>query len=483
MRRCLFAILVLAGSTRWVDAADSAPVQYTLRYDAATETMSVRACVARAASSIHFSAEDGAPRYLEPLTREHGSAPERDDDGWSAADWHAGECLAYRAALGRIVDSGARRLGARHGSAIVVDPDAWLVRVDDTDPGATAEVRLALPSGLSISAPWHPLPEQEGFLRFAVPETPQSWMERIAIGHFEEKPVVLPGGTLRVSILDGVDAAQRAKLDAWIAHVSRAALSAYGRFPLADVQVLLIPDGPQHEHDPVGFGQSTRGQGHAVTLFVDPAQSADAFDRDWVAVHEFSHLFHPYLDDRGSWLAEGLATYYQNVLRARAGLVTAAKAWDEIDAGFARGRGATKKSGDITLESAAQAESTHPNFMRIYWSGTAFWLEVDLELRRSSGNRLGIDEALRRFDACCLPDYRGWKPEDFVAKLDALIGSDVFRKKFAEFRERRDFPDLAPVYADLGIGRDGDALSFTDAAPAADVRRAIMTAPAQASAR
>jgi len=476
MRLSLLAVLLSAGSISRIDAAENAPVQYTLRYDAVSETMSVRLCVPHAASSLHFSAEDGAPRYLEPLRRERGDALERDDDGWSAADWHAGDCLAYRAPLGRIVDSGRRRLGARHGTAIVIDPDAWLLRVDGTDPGETAEVRLTLPNGISISAPWHPLPAQEGFQRFEVPETPQSWMERVAIGHFEEEPVVLAGGTLRVSILDGVDAAQRAKLDAWIAHVSRAALSAYGRFPLADVQVLLIPDGPQHEHDPVGFGQSTRGQGHAVTLFVDPAQSAAAFDRDWVAVHEFSHLFHPYLDDRGSWLAEGLATYYQNVLRARAGLLTPSAAWEQIDAGFARGRSATTPSGATTLESVAEAESTRPNFMRVYWSGTAYWLEVDTELRRSSGNRLGIDEALRRFDACCLPDHRGWKPEDFVAKLDALIGSDVFRRRFAEYRARTDFPDLAPLYQDLGIRREGGALTFEDDAPAADVRRAIMSA-------
>ena len=41
-------------------------------------------------------------------------------------------------------------------------------------------------------------------------------------------------------------------------------------------------------------------------------------------------------------LAEGLATYYQNVLRARAGLLTPSEAWEQIDAGFARGRGATR---------------------------------------------------------------------------------------------------------------------------------------------
>ncbi len=184
-----------------------------------------------------------------------------------------------------------------------------------------------------------------------------------------------------------------------------------------------------HRKEPVEFGQSTRGQGSGLTLFVDAAQPAAAFDHDWVAVHEMSHLFHPYLGDRGSWLAEGLATYYQNVLRARAGLLTPDEAWAQIDAGFDRGRSMTR-SNDVTLETASEAEGGHTNFMRTYWSGTAYWLETDLALRRSSDNRLSVDEALRRFDACCLPSYRGWKPDDFVAKLDELLGTDVFRKQF-----------------------------------------------------
>jgi predicted metalloprotease with PDZ domain len=112
--------------------------------------------------------------------------------------------------------------------------------------------------------------------------------------------------------------------------------------------------------------------------------------------------------------------------------------------------------------------------MRIYWSGTAYWLEADLELRRSSGNRLSVDEALKRFDACCLPAYRGWEPDAFVAKLDALVGGDVFRRTFDAYRARRDFPDLAPTYRALGIVRNGAKLAFDEDAGDAGVRRAIM---------
>lgn len=452
--------------------AGAAVPHYLLRYDAAHESMSVRLCLAQAQPSVEFLADDDAPRYIDALSRTGGGKVEYDEDGWIARDWRAGECLDYRAALGRIADADGHRSGARHGRDLVAMPSLWLLRVDGA---GDAEASVELPPGYAISAPWHAIGAGDAERRYRIPATPQDWLARVAIGRFAETRMPLPGGTLRISILDGADAAERTRLMEWLALVSRAAISAYGRLPLDDVQVLVIP---VHGHEPVEFGQSTRGEGHALTLFVDPSRPVAEFDRDWVAVHELSHLFHPYLGDRGSWLAEGLATYYQNVLRARADMLTPDQAWEQLDAGFARGRSRMHTRFASTLEQASSAMDEQHDFMRIYWSGTAYWLDVDVELRRKSANRLSVDEALRRFDACCLPSERRWAPRDFVARLDALLGTHVFVPRFDEYRVRRDFPDLAPLYAELGIRSEGADLRFTDDAPASDVRRAIMNGAA-----
>lgn len=449
-------------------AAASAAPAYVLRYDAVAETMSVRFCDPEAAQTLHFDADDDAALYVEGLKRDSGAALEKDADGWTARDWHAAECMSYHASLRRIVDSGKREGGARHGTDIVVDPAVWLLRTG----AAEADVSVELPPGYAISTPWYPLPSSDDAKKhFRIRPTPNDWIARIAIGRFTEKRVDLEGGTLRLSLLDGADVAEQARLVEWITHVSHAALSAYGRLPLGDVQVLVVPVATERERDPVIFGQSTRGQGNALTLFVDATRPATDFDHDWVAVHELSHLFHPYMGGRGAWLAEGLATYYQNVLRARAGLLSPAQAWGQIDAGFARGR-KDIRGGGPTLEAAGDADS--PAYMRVYWSGTAYWLEVDAELRRASANRLSVDEALKRFDACCLPSYKRWEPADFVARLDAVLGTDVFTRRFREFRTRRDFPDLKALYAELGIRNEGDTLRFDDNASGAEIRRAIM---------
>ncbi|MEO7326003.1 MAG: hypothetical protein ABIW82_14360, partial [Dokdonella sp.] len=357
------------------------------------------------------------------------------------------------------------------GSDLLVDPQVWLLQAAHV---GAAEARVELPPGYAISAPWQRMAASGGALHFTIPHTPVDWIARVGIGRFTETSIALEGGVLHVALFGEPDAPKSARLLAWLQRVAKAALSAYGRLALPDVQVLVLPVGAQSEA--VVFGQSTRGQGNALALFVDPAQSEAAFDHDWVAVHELSHLFHPYLGDRGSWLAEGLATYYQNVLRARAGLLTPEQAWEQLDDGFTRGRRATR--GDSTLEASAAQMGERHDFQRIYWSGTAYWLSVDIELRRASKNPLSVDEALRRFDACCLPSSKRWAPDEFVAKLDALIGSEVFSKRFGEYRARRDFPDLAKQYVELGIRHNGSALDFDEGASASNVRHAIMAAPA-----
>ena len=465
-RRLLVALVfVLSGVANAAQMAG-----YALKYDADAATMQVALCLTQAAPRVRFADDEDAPRYLDAVRRDSGAALSKQGEAWIARDWDAGECLHYRAALGRIAAADRWQRRKRADSAVLVDPQTWLLQASGAD---AAEARVELPPGYAISAPWTPLPPDHGAPRFRIARTPDEWLARVAIGRFKITPIALQGGTLHVAVLGEPEPAQRERLLAWLHRVAKAALSAYGRLALPDVQVLVIPVGVQHEA--VVFGQSTRGQGNALTLFVDPAQTDAAFDRGWVAVHELSHLFHPYLGDRGAWLAEGLATYYQNVLRARVGLLTPEQAWAALDHGFTRGRADMR--GSSTLEAASAQMGEQHDFQRIYWSGTAYWLSVDVALRSASSNRLGIDEALRRFDACCLPSERRWTPDEFVAKLDALIGSEVFSKTFRDYRARRDFPDLTMLYAALGIDREGDALRFDARVPGANVRHAIMQTP------
>jgi len=456
---CVLLLLGLFGSA----ARSEAMLRYALDYDAATETMHVALC-ADAAPGRRFMLDRGAEIFIAGLERDHG-AIERAPRGLFARDWRDGECLRYLAALGRVADRADSEIGLRLGGDLVTAPTQWLLGTDHDGP---AEVEIRLPAGVAFSAPWKPL-RGNGTIRYRIPDMPRGWAASIALGRFAQREMALRGGRLHVALPGVRDATTQAKLFAWIDDVGRAALSGFGRLPVADVQVLVLPAGARRQA--VVFGQSQRGQGHGLLLLVDVSRPADEFRDDWTAVHEFAHLFHPYLGDNGRWLAEGLASYWQNVLRARAGLLTPAQAWERLDTGFGRGRA---DAAGTRLDRAP-----HGAFMRIYWSGAAYWLDVDVELRRTSGGTKSLDLALDRFAACCLPAKREWTPREFVTKLDALIDADVFARRYDKAAAATTFPELGALYAALGIAKDGRTLRFDDAASDAAARRAIM-APHQA---
>ena len=311
--------------------------------------------------------------------------------------------------------------------------------------------------------------EEDASRFFTIPNTPSDWSATVAIGRFKIERIELPGGTLHLAILYGADSKQQEKLRTWLQNVSRAILTTYGRLPVADVQVLMIP--VSNHSRAVVFGEHTRGEGNSLHLLINPARPLSEFMHDWVAVHELSHLMHPYLGESGSWLAEGLATYFQNVLRARAGLISPKQAWDELDDGFRRGQ---RDVGSDTLDHAAQDMHQSHAYKRIYWAGAAYWLVVDRDLRRQSGGKLHIDIAFARFRDCCLPDYRGWKPQDFVARLDSLLGVHTFSQRYREFAAMRKFPDWQSLFKDLGIRDDNGHVNYDKSAPDAKVRDAVM---------
>lgn len=274
--------------------------------------------------------------------------------------------------------------------------------------------------------------------------------------------------TLRIEV-DGVaDPARRAMLMDWAEEAARATVLPSGRFPLATARA-RISEIDSRDPSPVPWGQTRRGDDVAVLLFVRRGAGRDALRADWTAVHEFAHLAHPYLGDRGRWLAEGLASYQQNVLRARAGLIAADDAWRRLDAGFRRGEAA---SAGTPLGRAGRGRGAT---MRIYWAGAAYWLEMDLRLRRDHAGSL--QAALDGYARCCLHGTAHVAPEDFVAALDRVAGTDLFASRYRDYAAATAFPSLDDSYAALGIARNGDGLRFADDAPAAALRAAIM-APA-----
>lgn len=288
-----------------------------------------------------------------------------------------------------------------------------------------------------------------------------------------ESRVLQAGDThLRVEIVDVDDPARLRMLQRWVEETAEATRTQSGRFPLRDAYV-RIQQTDSDDDSPVPWGQTRRRGEVGVLLYVRRDASYEQLRADWTAVHELSHLFHPYLGDSGRWLAEGLASYYQNVSRARAGMLDEEEAWRRLDAGFRRGQAA---STGARLDAMGRGRG---GTMRVYWAGAAYWLEADLALRRDSGTTL--DAILDRYADCCLRGTDSVMPQDFASTLDGLAGNDTFSALYRRYAASREFPSLTDAYARLGIGRDGDGLAFSDHAKTRQLRDAIMAPRPQPS--
>ena len=283
-----------------------------------------------------------------------------------------------------------------------------------------------------------------------------------------ETEVQIPGATLRIEVQQPIADEKAAEIVEWLRSASSNVSLAYGRFPNPSPRVVVIPTGGRSwgGDSPVPFGRVTRDGEEKIEFFVNPDRPIQEYYADWTATHEFSHLMLPYVRSRHKWISEGFASYYQNILMARAGHYTAIEAWQKLYAGFERGR----LSRPELSPNEAAAAGIRKARMKIYWSGAAIALLADIELRERSGGRESLDVALDRLQRCCLPSNRSWNGPTLFAKLDSLVDIPVFMPLYRKHADTAGFPDIRPALKRLGVAIENNSVRVLPHAELADLR-------------
>jgi hypothetical protein len=345
-----------------------------------------------------------------------------------------GQCAQLRVDIGLLAAQRRSEVGWRVGSDLLTWSNAWLWRPVGN---RATNIEFELPPGYAVAAPWLRIELQPGLSRFQIPEHDPSWPSMVAFGRFETLKFEYQDATVYSTMLGASDTRERERINAIASALPKQLLAAYGRLPLPQLEQIIIPvsrDGEQA----IIFGQIERGGTGAMQLFINPKVKPEHFLEHWIPAHELAHLLHPYLEDgRGRWLSEGLASYYQNVLRARSGALTPKAAWRHLLAGFARGR-ADRATG--TLDEIADDMQRQRAYMRVYWSGARYWLEQDLHLR-SQGDSL--DAVLERFARKHLPATKPMHSSHFLALLDAQLEQPLFAPSADRFGALESFPSTA----------------------------------------
>lgn len=273
--------------------------------------------------------------------------------------------------------------------------------------------------------------------------------------------VALARAHLTLAVAPGKLALDDAHVAAWIEHAGRAVEAFYGRFPMDGALFVVVP----RRGDRVGFGRTLAGAGGGSTILDVGAEAGQgALDRDWVAVHEMTHLAFPSVPRESRWIEEGLATYLEPIERARAGLLPEDEVWRGLVEGLPNG---LPRAGDRGLDHT-------PTWGRIYWGGALFCLLADLEIRERTHGARGLPDAVRGILAAGANDAQRWPLERALDAGDRATGVPVLRELHRRMGSAPYPVDLEALFRDLGVTVRGDSVTYDDGARLAPLRRALV---------
>lgn len=454
-RRALFALalLPLLGS---VDAAadePEAPLRYVVRADAGLETLRVQVCFDGALPRTLVPGVEAAAAALVEARDARGRLLPSPRGRIDLSRFGAARCLTYVVDLDAAL--AATRFAGRYGEDLLLSAGIWLWRPARPAAGG-ATLRFELPPGVQVAAPW---PVHDGVHRLSTSVFQQPTF--FAIGRFTPSSLRRHGVALTAVRLGEGWSLERDAFERWLARAIDGVTTVQGRFPVERLLVVLVPS----EGAGVDFGMVRRGGGPSIAFMVGRAATAEALERSWIPWHELSHLHLPPMRQRDAWLYEGLATYYQEVLRARVGVQSAEQAWEELIDGLRRG--ARMRGSGLALEAEAEAMRRTFAFQRVYWAGAAFALHADVALRMRGSS---LDRTL----ACASRHWRGsdrvWTSVELATCLDRCHGERLLRPMSEAWASRVRPPDVMRLLRRLGVpGGDNAELE--------GIRDAIMQPP------
>lgn len=339
------------------------------------------------------------------------------------------------------------------GNAVLVTP-GFLLPLPETDRAVTLRFRFHFPAGGDVLTALQP--DSGGYYR--VPLSRLDEAGPLILGEVKgervagdpELTLALPPDPARVA------PEQRA---AWVSAVAESNRRFWGRSPAKRGLVVLVPSA----QGGVPFGRVLSLGGAVVTVLVGrEATNRELYD-DWVLVHELLHLGSPVMRDTGAWLNEGIATFYEPVLRARAGWKSEDEVWREWISQMPRGMPAMTGIG---LENAGRGG--------IYWGGALFVLMAEIEALQASAGRLGFSDCLRSVLADGGDVTTKWPTVRFLERCDSLLGKPVIAPLAERHIAKGSGMDLDRLWRRLGVALDQGAIRYDDAAELAWLRPLII---------
>ncbi len=405
---------------------------------------------------------DGAPFVRDPQYAVDGGWKPLPSDGTTWVAPCRGGC---RIRYGFALDEAAHRLNDAEsalaaGDSIVAPPSTWLLR--PTEPVGRNRFRFRVTTKGTTHFATGIRAVGGSADTFEAATADMANASFAVFGSFRLDTIPVGAARIDVALAPRGLPLTPPELTAWVARGASSLAAYYGALPVPRVLVIIVP----------GLGQSTRGEtitegGPAVVIRPADGLTAEAARDDWVVTHELIHATLPSLGHAHAWLDEGIATYVEPIVRARAGLVTAERYWRELAQGLPQG---LPEAGDRGLDRTR-------TWGRTYWGGALFCFVADVRIREATRGDRSFDDVLRgligaRDDAAATVDIAR-----FLEAADRATGTTVVSELYRALALAPGSVDLAALWSDLGVRVASTAITFDDHAPRASIRRAITTPP------
>jgi hypothetical protein len=407
----------------------------------------------------------GAP--FQPIARAD-PPPSDDPDEPTARVFRLPPCpsegcrVRYRFALEKAaVALDVDGVAADHDGAVIAPPSAWLLRPICFPDEQAFRLHVTAAPGAGFATGLFSGPD--GVITADLSDLPKAPFT--AFGALRLRTIDASGERLQIATLPGALDLSDDAVDGWIAGAARLVHDYHGRPPVPSALVILIPTSGSG----VGYGRTLGNGGASVILPLGEHSTAAELARGWELTHELLHTAFPLLDRDHAWLAEGLATYVEPLLRARRGIITPEEALSHL---YRRMPFGLSTPGGAGLDGST-------SWGRVYWGGAIFCLLADVAIRARTEGKRSLDDALRAIVAEGGNVGARWQISRVIAVADAATGVPAFAELYAAHGRSGGAIDLAAVWRSLGVLPDGLTVRFDDSAPRAWIRRALVTAPSK----
>jgi hypothetical protein len=263
-----------------------------------------------------------------------------------------------------------------------------------------------------------------------------------AFGELRRRTIAVPSATLELAIVgDDPIAMGDDAVSAWAERSGKTVSLLWGRFPVDRCAIFVSPVAGQGD---VVFGQALSLGGPAIKAFMGTEMKSSDIPQDWVLVHEMVHLGFPTFLNEGRWLGEGVATYYEPILRSRAGHLDGKKVWswfaEQMPRARTRGKRALEGRGDIDS---------------VYWGGAYFLFLADVRIREETGGKKSLDDAMRAIFSKDGDATHVWRVADVLRVADEATGTKVLSTLHDEQAVRGVEVDPEAELARIGVTPKG----------------------------